>query len=167
MKRKIKFGWLWSIPSGVIIGLLVEHFKVYPIISNMWDGIVFVWGKFVWFMTIDIKLWWILLASVIILTILCVKIKINFTTNIPPKEKTKPKILNYTSENYKGILWQFSWTLYHNEWDITDLTPCCPKDKTPLCGSKCPRCDSEYFGKEGLNYEMAETLIIDNAKKLL
>lgn len=171
--KKTRKMWLWisGIIASVIAGLIVEYTKESSFLQIVYNAACYMWEEVVNFMNINLKLWWMLILIGIVILVIYTKSNLRIFSNATKLdtqgEALESKILNYTSENYKGILWKFSWELYGKQWNLKNLTPCCPKDGTPLCYTQCPRCDSDYFGKDGLDSEKAAILIVDNARRLL
>jgi len=92
--------------------------------------------------------------------------------NIREKERKfaliKEVLDTYKEEQWGGILWTFSWYFSSGQCYLGNLQACCPKCRTPLCGSRCPRCNTYFYGNTNLiNDDEVRIIIQDNFNKKL
>lgn len=168
--KVIKNAWLWitGVATTVIVGLVVEYTKEYPIPGAIWNKICWLWNKFIELMTMDIELWWILIfiAAMLILHYVINNIEIIKTeTEIKKGVPQPPKFLSYKREVVDNIPWEWSWEQTSKGWIISNLHPCCPKDGARLnhYSDDCPICKTNYWGVA--DHEKAAAIIENKLKK--
>src|SRR5688572_19870512 len=125
MKRLNKWG------TGTTIGVLVlavlsnviaEKVKDVPILSSITQAFTWLTGRVVYLLNYPVKVW-VVLAVIAGLLLLYYAIKATYKI-----ELKYPDWINYK----KGILrywkWSWDWEKTTDSWEITKLTPFCPKD---------------------------------------
>lgn len=112
--KTMKTTWPWAtgLATTVIGGLIVEKTKEYPISGAIWNGICWLWDKFIGLMTIKIELWWILIFIAVILIFHYIINNIEITkaeAGIKKEELQLPKFLSYKREVVDKIPWEWSY----------------------------------------------------------
>ena len=168
--KTMKTTWPWAtgLATTVIGGLIVEKTKEYPISGAIWNGICWLWDKFIGLMTIKIELWWILIFIAVILIFHYIINNIEITkaeAGIKKEELQLPKFLSYKREVVDKIPWEWSWLKTDNGWTISNLHPCSPKDGARLnqYSDDCPICKTNYWGVA--DYDKAAAIIENRLKR--
>lgn len=162
--------WIWgsSILTPVIVGVLVERLKDYPVASQLWICMQWSYNKLIWLINLNVKLWVItvILGCAFFLR-WCVH-WYNKNIKVHPLEKNvcPTPLLAYTSDTIMGIRWSWRWVKgAGDKWFVTDLTHLCPIDGTPLTSMLiCPRCGKDYYSIYP-DTEKVLILIQDNARR--
>jgi len=179
MKNKIKNTTLFAITIGVVINLISS--VIYSKIENVdfITGFVELWKKlfnfFIMIINFRIPVW----VIIIVLFIFFVIIKI-YIAIIDSKEKYQPKYMNYLSDTYKGIIYQWELNKYGNGIKLENIIPVCncggqftmkQKHKNIHYGSPklyCVNCDKiieENFDEEVL--QDAELYFTNKVRQLM
>ena len=174
------------VQSGLVVGLILLFISSTGIVAWLqnivwWEAIKnvvsTVWNAIVWFMTIDIPIWGILIFVVgLILILYIANIIYNATHSQSGYEQQTLDWLNYTSDTFDGFQYEWKYTgIDHEQCSIRDITVLCPNCGTSLLPTnryndsfRCPRCN-KYFDRTVHNAPKSlgdiEVLIIDNIKR--
>jgi hypothetical protein len=169
MKAANRNAWLIAIVSSVIGALLTigyDYSKSNPLltITGFFKYLIHLVSALLLY---DIKVWWLLLALIIVVVFV-------FMINVISKESSQlPEFLNYTEDILKKWKWSWKWEFGNQGWTIQKLTAHCPSCDTKLIEHKtyygpnfeCPRC---RFHADEKNCEMPyqiESLICDNIER--
>lgn len=175
-KKVIKSPWTIGLSVAFfsfLLTVLYDNLKEKPILSTVVNIIKSI-KDFVWsILNNDLKLWWILIAFVLIILI---KVLIKNIFNSNSVEDAKPDFLNYKEGKLKKWKWSWDWKWNDLEstWHVLNLSAHCPKCDTPMTdlstfyglGFNCPRC--RYRAQDMLceDPEDIERLIIDNLDRV-
>lgn len=161
----------WTIGIGsAIFSLLLTMGYDYSKENPIWTTVLTIikWtGNLLWtLLNFDIKVWWILVAIIILTSTVAIIIKFS------EKETLMPVFGNYRKDRLKRWIWSWDWTWSNgkNAWVITNLQAHCPKCDTPMIyyssfldySYTCPRCEfsSKYDYCE--DPDKIERIIFDN-----
>ena len=168
----VKSPWTISIGTAIFSLLLTmgyDYSKEKPILTTVWTILKWL-GNFVWtILNLDLKVWWILLAVVLFLSIVILIDKLK-------KEETlKPDFYNYREGKFKRWRWTWGWQLNDrkNTWLISVLNAHCPNCDTPMIEHSsiyglsfdCPRCEFRASGSQCDEPHKIERIILDNIER--
>jgi len=174
MKKLMKNPWTIGIGTtlvgGVSTTIIVDFFSKASIWSTMKIVLNAIWVGLTAFLDFNIKVWWLLIAIVVLLTLLLFYAKYQ-----DAKERNRrPPFWDYTNDTIKGFSWEWEWKRsYGNTFNIDGLHPVCSKCNTPLMYTdsygyypelKCPRCNTIINYNPRVESE-TRVIIRDNAKK--
>ena len=173
MKNFLRNPWTVGIGTSIIAGVLttflVDWVKKISLLSTIKYVSGFVWKCIISFLNYDVKVWWILIAIVILVFALWLFVKYN-----EAKEKNnQAPFLSYTQDFFRGQCWGWSWKKnWDGKYSIDCLQPICNRCKTPLVQDydylekfKCPRCNTSIKCQLKDKRDV-EVLIFDNTKKM-
>lgn len=171
MKKFLKSPWTIGISTtllGFILTVVYDLIRDKQIFTTVGKYFSTLWGLIIVFLTLDLKLWWVLLGISVLFFALYIIVKI-----YEQKEEIKPDFTNYTQDHFRlwNWSWNWEWNSYGKKWYITNLHAHCPKCDTPMHHDnhedifQCPRCRfrAEY-GNHEKSYEV-EAVILDNINK--
>lgn len=163
------------VQSGVAVGvilLFISSTGITAWLQNIawWTAtknvISAIWNAIVWFMTINIPLWGILLFLMLFIAILCVWLRVYYATHSTAqpekKEEQMPQYLKYTSDTIEQVKfeWEYEKTA-DGKYVVRNLTIICPDCGTSLRPYphnydyyKCPRCNKTLS-----RYDRGRTII--------
>ena len=174
MKQKtwIKSPWTRSITMTIISFLLTichDFVKEKPVLTTIGNIFKWIWDALLQLLTVEIKLWWILIGIVLL------RIVFFIIKNLKSSENFEPDFIKYKEDSFKRWEWSWDWEWNENKraWIIKDLKAHCPECSTPLVDHsshfglnfKCPRC--EYRAEDSACEEPfnIERIILDNIKR--
>lgn len=148
-----------SVLATLIVSFLCDLLKKYPLFTTIKS----VWLWIIPWLNLELKVWWVLLGSVVIIAILYVI-----------KSKS-PAYRGYREDVFMGFKWSWDWewSPFYEKWMPLDLKPHCPDPEcdTPMehCDwynniYRCPRCLQKEFPLKQ-NILMVEDVIRDNIKR--
>lgn len=168
MKKGGIYAILISIIVGVIVTLVADSIQKLPLGCIIKKCGKWSYENFTSLMNTNIKLYWVLIFAITAFLLKWVWNKIEIRTT--SESQCRFKISDYRQEYYHGILWKFSWQKAGSKWMLSDLTACCPYDKTPLYKNQCPMCGKYFLNSLDDNEfdirERAKILIVENANRL-
>ncbi|MBK5719936.1 hypothetical protein JGH11_03535 [Dysgonomonas sp. Marseille-P4677] len=149
----------------VIGSLIYDWVKEVPLFTLIADVVKTIWYGLIWFLNIELRLWWVIIFLMMLSFIIYLIIKMGKTDM-----KNAFPYRNYTSDMINGIYWTWKWNLTPDEVTLTNLKANCPRDKTPLIEAnlyarhshECPRCGSLYYDVDS---NKVGVIIADNANK--
>ena len=168
--KKIKW-WVFSIAASVIGSFVYDYWKVKPILSTLVDILKEIWKVIVSILIFELRIWWLLVACILIIGIIYIIRK--FQTDI----NSGPEFIKYKEDKFKEWKWTWDWRWndIQKSWVIFDLQAYCPK-----CGKnllyyrsilneiyECPNCDFKTgrFDHIAENRHHIEALIIDKTNR--
>ena len=175
MKKFWKSPWTIAIFSAFlapIATMIIDAIMKKPLLSTLWTVIKTVWGWIVAFLTLDLKLWWVLLGIGCIIGILILIAKIYDVKH----EHNDPEFLSYKEDYFGSWRWSWDWRFneYDMKWHIDDdsVVAHCPNCDTPMfhdyhdTAFECPRCQfkTDYKSKHKKRRDV-KVLIIDNLNR--
>lgn len=125
MKKWIKSPWGISIGTAIFSLLLTmgyDYSKDKPVLTTIWNVIVWVWDLTLTILNFNLKIWWLLVAIGLFIFILYIIDKFK-------KEETfKPDFYSYREGKFKKWKWTWGWTWNNskNAWVISDMRAHCP-----------------------------------------
>lgn len=171
MKKFLKSPWTIGISTtllGFILTIGYDLIKGKQVFTTIGKFFSMLWRWIITFLTLDLKVWWVLLGIAVLFFVLYAVAKIS-----EPKEQVKPAFTNYTQDRFRlwKWSWNWEWSSYHKQWHVANLHAHCPQCDTPMNHDQyedvfqCPRCHfrAEYDNHEK-SYEV-ETVIIDNLNR--
>jgi len=164
----IKSPWTIGIATtilGFLLSMLNDNIKDVPVLTTI--GSVFNWiGHLLWtILDFDIKVWWIILAIMLLILALWIYSKLE------KKEITKPEFCEYREDNFTHWKWTWNWEYSNTRsgWVVTRMEAHCPKCHTPMMNNAsfglnytCPRCDYSAINDQCDNPVKIERVILDN-----
>lgn len=171
MKKFLKNPWTIGVGTtllGFVLTVLYDIFKGKKILSTIIIIIRTIVNGICTFLTLKIKVFWIIIGLAIVILALWI-----YSKYLDSKDRVlQPKFLKYTEDSICGLLWAWTWEKnIYGLYEIENLHPICSKCKTPLVsehdyygGLKCLRCGERYNVdvQPEINIKM---LISDNVKK--
>ena len=109
-KMKSKFWnnpWVVSIVSGLLvllITIIIDLITAEMIFSTIKNAISAVWSAILVFLNFNLKVWWVILAIVIIMFGLSIYYKLK-----DAKAPIPPDYLQYTKDTILGFTWKWGW----------------------------------------------------------
>ena len=107
MKRFFKSPWVIGIGTtvvgGVILSIVIDFIRKVSILSTAKIVVQSCWQFFLSFLNFKIKIWWLLIALVVILSIIIVIAKIKIVKN----DKIRPPFLEYTHDDLLDYSWEW------------------------------------------------------------
>lgn len=170
MQKWIKSPWGISIGTAIFSLLLTmgyDNAKGKPILSTIWNIIVWFWELILSILNFNLKVWWIIGAVGIFIFILYIIAKFK-------KEETfKPDFYSYREDRVKKWKWTWNWKWNNSKdaWVISDFKAHCPNCDTPLIDYSnnryglsfdCPRCSFKASGDNCDEPFKIEHIILDN-----
>lgn len=150
MKKSVKVimnPWTVAIGSGIILTIITDIIKKDTLFSTIKFVIRQLWNVLMTFLTIELKMWWVLVGIVALICAVIIASKVHSSKQ---QIEDNPKFLEYTKGSILKYEWKWRWIKNSfGEYKIADLHPVCPKCETPLVddfvgyGSsyKCLRCN--------------------------
>lgn len=172
MKKFFKHPWVVGIGTaavgGVISSLIVDFVNGDSIFSAIGTFFSFLARIVVEFFNLQIKVWCLLVFGIVVVIMLIILSKYLDRK----QENEKPSFLDYTSDSFWGICWEWTYEKqYDGKYMLDEVYPLCPKCKMALKRSygywepmKCVRCNIEY-NIDSSNEDDAKLMIQDNIKK--
>lgn len=163
--------WVVTIGGGLILTWVIDFIRSEKIFSTFVVIISWVWKKIVVFLNLEIKMWWLLIATMIIVVGLYVVMRI---LDAKQQESNEADFLKYTTDSILDFKWRWQWSkdTLDNKYDVSDLHPICPKCGTPLVEShggysekyECLRC--KYTSNKRLpDFNHVKMMIRDNVER--
>lgn len=163
-------GWGISIGTAVfslLLTMIYDSAKSNPILSTVSSILIRIWGWLILALNFNIKLWWLLVAILIIVLVMLYL--------AASRDVEMPSFLGYKEEKFTNWKWSWSWTrnTRSGKWTILGLAAHCPRCDTHLVQDasfyrlyfNCPRCGftpNEYSIDDPKN---VEAVIIDNIRR--
>ena len=154
---------------GVLLTIIRDWItanKLFATLSHMFSTIR---SAAAYFLNIELKVWWLLVGLIFLITIVYVWLRIVEKKHPFPKA---PKYLEYTKDTLLGFDWEWEWREYSNKYCIVNLHPVCPECNTPIVSEHhgygewfiCLRCG--YHTTKSLpDTAHVEMLIKDNIRR--
>lgn len=172
MKKFLKSPWTISIATALFAFFLIliyDLVKGKHILSTIGSILVVIKNAIITFLTFDLKVWWVIVALLILFVILYFVYKYY---DYKDSVTLKPDFLKYTKDTIQGWSWEWIWQKDNGgNYYVEDLHPICPICNTPLVisdnydgSSKCLRCERN-FKKELPYLDHIEMLIKDNVRR--
>lgn len=170
MQKWIKSPWGISIGTAIFSLLLTmgyDYSKEKPILSTVWNIIVWIWDLILSILNFNLKVWWIITGIGIFIFIFYIIDKFK------KEESFKPDFYSYTEDRIKQWkwTWKWKWNQSKNVWIISNMEACCPNCDTPMIDHSnstfglsfnCPRCDFRASGIQCDEQYKIERIICDN-----
>lgn len=172
MKKIVKNPWVLGIGTtvigGVILSFVLDWVKGTDWLSTFKAVINFIVKVIVSFLNFELKVWWLLIAVVLIILGMFVIAKVS---NAKP-ENEKPSFLTYTKDSVLGYTWEWEYMKgYDGKYSISNLRPVCSKCGMILKQSgmyglqmECLRCNTSQRWECSYLTD-AQMLIEDNIRK--
>jgi hypothetical protein len=174
IKKFLSTPWGISIGTtvfGVLFTLFVDYIKSKPGLSTLKMIVSSVWNFIVSLLNYELKLWWVIIAIVIIL------ITFNLNFKISGRKVYPPSFTNYKSDTFKVWKWSWEWkqSSYDKKWQVSNLNAYCPKCGHSLLKSddilygysfQCPMCNFYSRGETEEHPAKIERIIIDRIQKI-
>ena len=175
VKKFWKSPWTIAIVSAFlapVATMIVDAIMKKPLLSTLWSVIKTIWSWIIAFLTLDLKMWWVLLFIGVVVEILIIIAKISDAK----QEDSNPEFVSYKEDYFGGWKWTWNWHFnkYDMKWHIDDdsVVAHCPKCDTPMFHDRhdtafeCPRCrfKTDYRSKHTTRQEV-KVLIIDNIER--
>lgn len=172
MKKLLKNPWILGIGTtiigGVMASLAYDWIKGVDWLSTLKSVIKFIANSIISVLNFELKVWWVLVAIVLIFAILFIIAKIFDVKS----ENNLPPFLEYKKDSELGFTWEWDYEKsYDGKYSITNLHPVCSKCGMNLKESgpyrdamECLRCGTLLEWKGSYLYD-AQMLIEDNIKK--
>lgn len=172
IKKFMKNPWVLGIGTtvigGVLLSLVMDCIKKIDWLSTLKVVLQFIGNAIVTFLNFELKVWWVLVATALLIIALIIVSKI-----LDIKEGINPiSFLSYTKDSELGYTWEWTYTKgFDGKYTISDLHPICSK-----CGMRlrqggsfgmemeCLRCHTTTEWKESY-LDDARMLIKDNIRK--
>jgi hypothetical protein len=164
--------WTISIVTAIFSLLLTmgyDYFKDIPILTTISSFFKWICGFVLTSLNYEIKIYWLLLAIVVICFVLYIMVKFN------KEDTSKPHFFGYNEDSFKNWRWTWEWKFNHsrNAWGIYNLKAHCPKcdttmnDNSTIMGLNfiCPRCDYNAYDSICEDPYKVESIIIDNVDR--
>lgn len=171
-KKWINSPWTIGLSSAilpVVLTIITDYFKRVPILTTIKSVLETLLNLFLSILNIELRVWWLLIALILMVSILYLIIRIKQVKIIAP-EFTK-----YKEDRFKKWRWTWNWEYnsYRKGWEIMHLTAHCPKCETELINNsnlitpifECPRCEFKAINSQCEEPRHIEVLIHDNIKK--
>lgn len=173
MKTRLKVimnPWTVAIGSGIILTILTDIIKKDTLFSTLEFSITKLWNVLIAFLTIELKMWWVLVGIVALICAVLIALKVQSSKQ---QIKDDPKFIEYTKGRILEYEWKWRWEKdCFGKYKIDDLHPVCPQCETPLVADfvgysgkyKCLRCN---YGTNRSLPELAhvEMMISDNVRR--
>ena len=169
MNKWIKTPWGISIGTAIFSLLLTmgyDYSKEKPILSTIWNIIIWIWDLILSILNFDLKVWWIISAVGIFIFI------IYLIDKFKKEESFKPDFYSYREDTVKKWKWTWNWEWSKSKgaWGITDFKAHCPNCDTPMIDDSsryglsydCPRCSFQASGERCDEPHKIERIILDN-----
>ncbi len=172
MKKNYLYSLIAGISTSVIGSFIYDLWKSKPFLSTLGEIVKAIWNFIALILNYEVKVWWFLMAIFILIGIIYLILKFNAEVN------SIPKFTDYKEDRFKNWRWTWDWKLNKrtNKWNVTDLTPYCPKCETILLDNstmfdsiyECPNCDfsTGRYNQPSENIRHIEALIIDKSNKI-
>lgn len=164
--KATKISLVTGIVGSVIASLIYDAIKNYSFLSTIISVLKFLWSILEYLLTFNIKVWWLLIFTLLTWIVW----KILSTKN--STDSSNPPYYNYKTDKFKKWNWSWNWRFdsTHNAWIISNLKAHCPKCNTPMIDySKwhvvsfgCPRCDYKARDSDCDEPHKVEQVILDN-----
>lgn len=169
MKKWIKSPWGISIGTALFSLLLTmgyDYSKRKPILSTIWNILVWIWDFIIIILNFNLKVWWIILAIGLYIFV------IYLIDKFKKEETFKPDFYSYREGRFKRWkwTWEWKWNQLKNAWTIYNLRANCPNCDTPMIEHSsmyglsydCPRCDFHANDNQCDEPHKIERIILDN-----
>lgn len=175
MKKFLKNPWVLGIGTtvigGVLLSFVMDWINKVDWLSTLKAALQFIGNAILAFLTLELKVWWVLVAFAFLFAAFVIYTKI-----LDTKQKNTPMtFLSYKKDSVLGYTWEWEYTkTYDGKYAINNLHPVCSE-----CGMilkkeyegigmrmKCLRCNTSQLWEEHYRYD-AQMLIEDNIKKHL
>ena len=169
MRKWIKSPWGISIGTAIFSLLLTMGYdkaKEKPILSTIWNIIVWIWDLIISILNFNLKVWWFILGVGIFILALYIIDKFK------KEESFKPDFYSYREDKVKNWKWTWSWKWNNSKsaWVISDFQAHCPNCDTPMIDDSssyglsydCPRCNFSASGDRCDEPHKIERIILDN-----
>lgn len=132
MKKFLKSPWTIGISTtllGFILTVGYDLIKGKQVFTTIGKFFSMLWSWIITFLTLDLKVWWVLLGIAVLFFVLYAVAKIS-----EPKEQVKPAFTNYTQDRFRlwKWSWNWEWSSYHKQWHVANLHAHCPQCDTPM-----------------------------------
>lgn len=171
MKRILKHPVIVAIIPVIltfILTVLYDMVKNRQLLSTAKNILFFIINCITSFFQFNIKVWWIIVAVVIIIGILFILVKIGDAKNY---NTSTPSWMQYEKDYIKGWNWEWKWRQNSfGQYYVDELHPVCSDCGSPLVYSddhycfECVRCN-RMFQQELPETDHVKMLISDNAKR--
>lgn len=175
-KNFIMNPWTISLGSGLVVLLVtvvidvIDVFTAEKIFSTIKKILVAIRAALLYFLYLEIKVWWLSVGIAILILTLWIWTKRLDSKQSAPAE---PKFLEYTQDIILEYRWKWTWKKdYFGKYSIDQLHPICAHCGTPLVDSQsgyggrytCLRC------KNGTNrplpdFKHVKIMISDNVRR--
>lgn len=156
-----------TVIGGVLLSFVLDGIKGIGLWSTLATVTRFVINSIIYFLNINLKVWWVLLAVAILFAAL-----LFISKALDEKEKkASPTFLTYKRDTMFGYGWEWNYKeTYEGKYIITDLHAICPKcgmrlKQGGLFGTEkvCIRCNTSMHWENELLTDV-EMMIEDNIK---
>lgn len=165
--------WLksaWAIGIGcAIIPIVYDIIKNNPILSSLSSILKIIYNCIISVLNFEIRLWWLLVATIIIYGIYY------FIKKLMSEKEILPKYYTYREDIFSGWKWTWKWEINESKdkYRITNLNLHCSKCQTPMIlkngyatiSYNCPRCGNSAPWDDSNKTKNIEAVIIDNANR--
>lgn len=169
MKEWIKSPWGISLGTAIFSLLLTvgyDYSKQKPILTTIWNIVVWVWNLIIRVLNFNLKIWWIIVAVGLFIFILYIIDKFK------QDDSFKPDFYSYREGRFKRWRWTWEWKFSQskNAWVISNMKAHCPNCDTPMIEHSsiygysfdCPRCDYRASDSQCDEPHKIERIILDN-----
>lgn len=172
MKKILKNSWVLGIGTtvvgGVIVSLIVDAIQGINVLSTLKNVLLCIGNSILYFLNIRLKIWWILIAILIIVLALFLYAK--YLDNKDKSDTTE--FLKYTRDTLFDHTWEWSYERdWYGQYSISNLHPVCAQCGMNLRDEmsfgrqmKCVRCNKLYWFNQS-DYNDTILMIEDNIKK--
>lgn len=152
-----------------VLPVIYDTLKNSELLSTAKNILFFIKNCVSSFLQFNIKVWWIIVAVVIIIGILFILFNVDDAKN---HDKSIPLWTQYKKDSINGWNWEWKWRRdSFGEYHIDDLHPVCSHCGSPLVYGdnfcdylKCVRCNRRF--QRGIpQTDHIKILIIDNVKR--
>ncbi len=155
MRKKIKAffenPWIITIGSGLIVLIVtiaIDVITADKVFSTIMTVTTSIWTIIITALNFEIKVWWMLVAILMVILGLFLLIRLANKKVHPPAQ---PKFLQYTKDTILGFKWEWDWEKYGGTYHVENLRSICFYCDTPLKTKSrgygkyhiCLRCNSE------------------------
>lgn len=173
MKKVLKNPWTIGIGTtllGFLLTVLYDVIKGENVFSTIWGVLTGIGRAVLYFLNIDLKVWWVITGLIAVVIILCFFVKYQESKS-KHDERTDPPFFQYTNDRIQGWNWEWTWKKnMFDEYEIDNLHPVCEKCGTPLVRSEnylhleCMRCNKQY-SRDLPRFERIKIYILDSAQR--
>lgn len=131
---------LWTIMIGLATSFIYDGVKSKPFLSTVENIILKCWNGIITFLTLNLKLWWVMI-TVIVWAIISALFNSNRNrTEYHPPTSTKhnPDWEKYTSDVFGGLRYRWEWfKMDDGKYAVDNLQAYCITHNCLVHGSKC------------------------------